>query len=372
MRRKVLLMGLTFILLVGLITAASLKPVSTAQADNLLQDVPRLDGYQVYFTEAAGEASRFDRSSVGLSRLAGLIELLGADLYTLEWRNGIPAEADLLVIAGPINDITPEQTAWLWDYLQGGGRLLVLAEPAVAPSKAFKSNAGLFQLMWDDMGLRVRDDVVVTESGEVRPVVPPTPRPKEGQPTPAPGPAEDTPILISNILATSINSLHPTTQGLEIGLNFFGTRSIEVDTTPREVQVTPLVYSDSQYYGEKDFVTYLQTGYVQFNIDTDTTRTNLVLAAAMDNIVNGGRIMLIGDRDFATNGGGLQTSPSYSASFMYPDNVRFLVNTVAWLLDAESIAGEIAFPTPAPTATPTTTPSPTPLPEPTATPTASS
>jgi hypothetical protein len=89
----------------------------------------------------------------------------------------------------------------------------------------------------------------------------------------------------------------------------------------------------------------------------------------MENIATGTRVVVIGDREFATNGGGLQTSPPYSASFLYPDNPRFLVNAVAWLLDVESNASQLTFPTPGPTATPTTTPSPTPPPDLIATPT---
>lgn len=369
MRRKVLLVCSAFVIVIGMIAAAGVHSLPKAQADNFLQDVPRLDGYHIYFSESAGEASRFDRSGTGLSRLAGLIELLGANMYTLEWRNGIPADADLVVIAGPTADLPAEQIAWLWSYVQDGGRLLLLADPIVGTSKAFKARAGLFQLMWDDMGLRGREDVVVTESGETRQVIPPVPKPKADQPTPTPPAAVDVPVLISEFSATSVNTLHPIGSGLTGGLHFSGARSIEVDSAPRQSQVTPLVYSDSTFYGEIEFGTYLQLGYVQFNIDTDTTRTSLALAAAMDNIATEGRVVLIGDRDFATNGSGLQTSPAYSASFVYPDNPRFLLNAVAWLLGVESNASLLTFPTPGPTATPTTTPSPTPSPEPSATPT---
>jgi hypothetical protein len=360
---------MAFALTIGMVATAGVRPVPKAQADNWLQDVPRLEGYHIYFSESAGESSRFDRSGAGLSRLAGLLELLGADLYTLEWRNGIPADANLVVIAGPAADLPPEQIAWLWTYLQDGGHLLLLADPIVGASKAFKAKSGLFQLMWDNMGLRGREDVVVSESGEIRQVIPPTPKPKADEPTPTPPAAVEVPVLITELIASSVNTLHPVGTGLTGGLKFFGARSIEVDTAPRQSQVTPLVYSDSTFYGESDFATYLQSGYVQFNIDTDTTRTNLALAAAMENIASGTRIVFIGDREFATNGGGLQTSPAYSASFLYPDNPRFLVNAIAWLLNTESNASQLTFPTPGPTGTPTTTPSPTPSPEPSATPT---
>lgn len=369
MRRKVTLACATFLFLIAIVATASIRPIPKAQASNPLQNAPRLDGYHIYFSESAGEASRFDRTMSGLSRLAGIFELLGANLYTLEWRTGIPADANLLVIAGPTTDLPPEQIAWLWDYVQNGGRLLLIADPLVAPTKAFPSGQGLFKLMWDDMGLRARADVVVKESDQTRSVVPPAPAPKKDEPTSTPAPAVDVPLLISSFITTNVNTTHPITTGLTSGLAFLGARSIEVDTAPRNSEVTALVYSDRDFYGESDFTTYLQTGWVQFNINTDTTRTALVLAAAMNDNVSGTRIVLIGDRDFATNGGGLQTSPSYSASFLYPDNVRFLVNAAAWLLGVGSISDQLTFPTPGPTETPTITPSPTPSPLPTASPT---
>ncbi len=94
-----LLIGILVVLL-GL----SVQPASV-QADELLQGVPRLDGKNIYFTESAQEASRFDRSDAGLSRFAGLLSQLGANLYTLEWRTGFPTDADLIVIAGPVTDL---------------------------------------------------------------------------------------------------------------------------------------------------------------------------------------------------------------------------------------------------------------------------
>ena len=71
----------------------------------------------------------------GLSRLAGLLELQGAELYTLEWRTGIPFDADLIIIAGPRSVLNAEQTAWLWAYLQDGGRLLLIADPVIGQGK---------------------------------------------------------------------------------------------------------------------------------------------------------------------------------------------------------------------------------------------
>jgi hypothetical protein len=364
MRRRTLLALATFSLIV-VVAALSVRPASPARADFFLQDQPRLEGHHIYFSELAGEASRFDRSEVGLSRLAGLLDLLGADMYTLEWRNGIPADADLIVIAGPTRDLTPDQTAWLWVYLDRGGRLLLLADPPFGDVSGFSTRSGLMQLMWSDMGLLGQDDALVLESSLSRLAAPPPAQVRGGQPTSTPAPAVEVPVLVTDFLTSRFDETHPITTGLQGDLAFFGARSLEVDSTPHKAVVTSLVFSPSSFYGETDFRTYLDSGYVEYNIGTDTARTSLAVAAAMEDPTSGTRIVLIGDREFATNGQGLQTSPPYSGSFLHPANVHFLLNAITWLLQVQPVSDQFSFPTPGPTVTPTITPSPTPLPAPT-------
>ncbi len=122
--------GLLAAIVIFVMFSLSFHPV--VQADALLQDVPRLDGMNIYFTEAAGEASRFDRSDVGLSRFAGLLSQLGANLFTLEWRTGFPSDADLIVIAGPTSDFAPDQIARLWSYMNNKGRVLLFADAVLS------------------------------------------------------------------------------------------------------------------------------------------------------------------------------------------------------------------------------------------------
>jgi hypothetical protein len=358
MRRKLSLLILTTLTSIVLLVAAAGPAATNVQADSALAGLPRLDGFHIYFSESLGEASRFDRSDVGLSRLAGLMQLYGADLYTLDWRTGIPADADLVVIAGPGTDLEVEQAAWLWSYLQNGGRLLLITDPLLGRNRALSSVRGFFVLMWEDMGLRARNDVVVFESADTRMAVPPPASVRRDEPTSTPAPPVEVPFLIANFSTLNLNPGHPITAGIQEPLYFFTARSLEIDETPREDSVTALVFSDPGFYGESDYNTYLTSGFVEYNIDLDTTRTTLPLAAALENIATRYRIVLIGDREFVTNGGGLQTSPPYSPNFLHPGNVRFLMRAVAWLLESDAV--EPTFPEPGPTATPTTTPSPTP------------
>src|SRR5690606_16743685 len=82
----------------------------------------------------------------------------------------------------------------------------------------------------------------------------------------------------------------------------------------------------------------------------------LTLATAYENPDSEMRFVLVGDRDFAANGFGLQSSPPNTDSFSHPDNIRFLLNSITWLLGADSV--EVSFPTPGPTATATLVPTP--------------
>lgn len=361
MRQKVLLAVLAVLLVGGMLTPNSL--IVPVHADNLLQDMPRLDGMQIYFTEAGDEASRFDRTDTGLSRLAGLLRQAGAALHTLEWRTRFPDDADLIIIAGPTSDLSDDQTARLWSYVNNNGRLLLLADPLIDRNRALPGErGGLFTLMWDDLGMRGRDDIVLTEGEAV--AAPAADAEAETDADSAPAQQTGSAAPVTFFSTEALNPNHPITADLNEALVFFGARSLEIDSSIEIFDAQSLAYSADAFYGESAFNDYLNDGVLEYNIGSDTTRGPLTLISALHNPATGTRIVLIGDREFATNGAGLQTSPPRSASFLYPGNVRLLLNAVTWLLDVEAI--DMSFPTPAPTATATITPSPTP--EPTATP----
>lgn len=313
-------------------------------------------GARIYFTESNNEPSRFDRDATGVSRFAGLLENLDAQLLTLDWRNGIPEDADLVIIPGPglRGNLTAAQVADLWLYMSKGGRLLLLSDPIVHQTRDMISNIGLFELTWLRYGLRGRDDWLVTP-GELQTIQIPEIPEEVAEGVDPEDPEEvklvtvEVPVLISDFTTTNITTSHPITAGLQGDLAFFGARSLEIDVTAGASVRTPLVFSDPDFYGETDYFQYLETGYSDYLVDVDVAPGNEPLAVAFADNPTGARMVLIGDRDFAVNGRGLATSPAYSDSFVYPANAQFLVQAVAWLLDAEAPA--VSFPTPAPTET---------------------
>lgn len=322
-------------------------------------DTGALAGIHIYFSEASNEASPFDRSDEGISRLAGLLQELGAELYTIDWRVDVPLDAELVVIAGPTRDLSAEAIARLWVYLTQGGKLFLLAEPLVTRvqdgvstienNRALQSTRGFFELTWSDYGIRGRDDVLLAlaESGST----------------------DAAPI-------TDFTTTVPDTSIIDSGgeLAFFGARSIEFDSSLQRYQVTPVVFAADGFYGETGFADYVDTGVLAYDAELDIAPEQLAVAVAAEQPDTGARILLIGDRQFVTNGGGLQTSPPNTTNLVYPGNVQFTLDGIGWLLGIESpVTIPIAYSAPGPTATntPTTTPAPSSTAEPEATQSAS-
>ncbi len=333
--------SLQFISVMMVIVGIAIQ-ASSLQAGRFWQEVPRLDGVHIYFSEDNKELSPFDRSDQGLSRLAGLLSSLGAQIERLDWRRDIPADADLVVIAGPTKDLGDDQSARLWAYLKAGGALLVLAEPLtvtntpegstlVEYNKAFQDGRGLMLLTWADYGVSTRGDLVVE-------------REPQGE-------------LTIGFVASGRRAAHPILEGIEGDLAFFGARSILFDASIQPFSVTPLLFAGDEFYGETAYIDYVQVGEIGYAAGQDTPPNLLALAVAAEDAQRTSRIVIIGDRDFATNGGGLRTSPPNTAAFVFPANVQFLLQAVAWLVGADGAAGvPLTFPTPMPTATPAPSP----------------
>lgn len=119
---------------------------------------------KILFTVGHGELSLDDHSPEGMSLAR---ELLGKDNFELEeWASigqaQVPPDTDLLVIAGPDSTFLEPELRVLRDYLEGGGRMLVLLDPTLAPGGGLVET-GLERLL-ADFGVAVGEDIVVDPS----------------------------------------------------------------------------------------------------------------------------------------------------------------------------------------------------------------
>lgn len=125
---------------------------------------------KVYFVTGHGERDINNRERDGFAGLAG--ELRNANFVVeplaLAQMKDVPADADIVVIAGPRVDFIPEEVDSLRRYLKRGGHVMLLVDaPGAKPAPM--TNLKAFAREWAvDLG----DNVVVDSRGLQSPLIP--------------------------------------------------------------------------------------------------------------------------------------------------------------------------------------------------------
>ena len=82
---------------------------------------------KAYFLQGHGEPSLTDSGNTGFQKFMSVLQENYITVTNLSWvgNAGVPADADLLIIAGPENHLSEPELQHIGQYLREGGRLLV-------------------------------------------------------------------------------------------------------------------------------------------------------------------------------------------------------------------------------------------------------
>ena len=118
----------------------------------------------VYFVQGHGERDPASTEREGYSALVEALERdnLGVETVVLAQTGAVPADATVLVIAGPETDLLPAEADLVREWLDAGGKLLLLLDP---PETADEPDAPNLVALAADWGMEVGTDVVVDASG---------------------------------------------------------------------------------------------------------------------------------------------------------------------------------------------------------------
>lgn len=118
---------------------------------------------KVYFVQGHGEKDTTSSERSGYSTiLSGLqSENYATDTLVLAQTGSVPADASVVVIAGPTVDLLPSEIDALRTYLEAGGKLVVLADPAGKGGQPL-TNLTAFLKEW---GVDLGNNVVIDISG---------------------------------------------------------------------------------------------------------------------------------------------------------------------------------------------------------------
>lgn len=265
----------------------------------------------------------------GLSKLADIFRSLGAEVIYRNIIEPIPDEASVVVLARPMRAMGTAESAYLWDFLESGGNLLVafdpestfILSPSVERGANIRSRIGrgaLAELFDADFGIRMYDTFVAEPYVSNASLLRVDTMYSIGMPDNVPNPITE-PLRDYNL-----------------PLWVWGARHMRVEPFVIGGQALPLIYTDTAF-AETDpgiFPTGrtaadVATAPVEMNIGEDFTGRLNMGAIGMD-LRTGARLAVLGDSEMLQNGFGLVSS---GPTPRYPANRIFAERLAAWLLE---------------------------------------
>jgi len=268
---------------------------------NAIIKVQRSEAKKVYFVQGHGEKDPGDTERGGYSVAKKELEDQGFKVETvnLASEGKVPPDAKVLVLAGATAEPFAQELQFVNDFLNSGGGLLLMVDPAPAPS---------FDSFLKGWGVTVDNDVVLDVSGAGRLM----------------GAGPQIPLVLRY-------ESHKITERLK-GMTFFPlARSVEPSKeSVTGVTVETLFKSNPNSWGETD----LKTPEASFDEKKDL-KGPLSLAVALSKEVKPAsdkgpaikaRMVAVGDSDFAVN-----------AYFPAQRNGDLFLNMVSWLAQEEDL-----------------------------------
>lgn len=287
---------------------------------------------KVVFTRGHGEAPLDVGGMRSLSAARNYFdkENFLVDTWTSLGAREVPKGTDLLVIAGPTVGFLPEELELFSSYLEGGGRLLVMLDPALTET-GLPLDLGLEDWL-AGFGVGISDDFIID-------------------------PESDAAFVGPEIIATSEYGVHPIVEPLAgdgAPVMFSLARSVQgLDAVPEGMQITELVRTSDAAWGETDFenldaygfdeadvpgpvamgvaVTFSGSARAEVPGTTEAGTTEAANPEAVTDDAGGalaaaseGRLVVFGDLDFASD-----------VSVSNAGNSSLLLNTFNWLVQRE-------------------------------------
>jgi len=256
------------------------EPVGYPSEENITNSLLRLARTSqpiVYFVAGHGESNLASYKDHGTSGLSATLRDLGLDVraYLGPTRPDPPSDADLIILLAPERNLMEGELEGIERYLEErGGRMLVMLEPGV--------HSNLEELL-ERWGFGLPDRVIADSRNS---------------------PLLEEPEPIS-LIANGFSTWHPVSRKLNVRTPVLmpSTRPVLPERKPSlKDQLSGLVYSSRTSWSESDVHASLAGQSISPDPD-ETSGQEIPLAAAGVYPRAGGeaRIVVIGDRDFASN-----------------------------------------------------------------------
>lgn len=269
---------------------------------------------KVYFVQGHGEKEPNRTERDGYSALSGMLR---RDNYMVErlvlaQQKEVPADATVVVIAGPTSDLLPAELEALRQYLGRAGKLMVLADPPVGGEGAQLPN---LEALLNEWGVALGDNVVVDVSGATN------------EPSIAVAATYPMHAITERFATLTIYPLARTIEPIAGGTNGRVPQPI-VETSGgswAESNLASLTTGVQMEEGSGDKPGPLSLG-VAVSAASESAPADAAASAGAEAPKPETRLVVFGDSDFATN--------AYAG---VPGNPNFFANAVNWLAQQENL-----------------------------------
>jgi ABC-type uncharacterized transport system involved in gliding motility auxiliary subunit len=273
------------------------RPSGTSEQElaNAILKVTRETLKKVCFLEGHGEKSLTDNEPTGYAAVEKNLKDENYETQTIRLVSAtqVPADCAVLVVAGPKQPLLPPEASMIGKYLDGGGKAMLLLDPDMDPA------AGDLLKAWN---VQLNNDTVIDVSAASQMV--------------RAGPYA--PIVMSY-------GAHPITRDFGRTMTVFPlARSIKVgEASGSGATTTSILNTSESSWGETEV-----KPDVPPQLGPTDTKGPVTLGVAATKTTEGkeGRLLVIGDSDFASNG-----------AIRFQRNGDLFLNSVNWLAQDEDL-----------------------------------
>ncbi|MBL8089474.1 MAG: GldG family protein [Anaerolineales bacterium] len=211
----------------------------------------------------------------------------------------IPADAEVIVVAGPQKPLSQDEVNMLKGFVDKGGSLVVMQDPR-ALTEFGTAYDPIAKYLSQDWGIIINNDLILDFSGTT-----------------------DNQL---NAVSESAN-MHPITQNLSQNYAVIMPNAQSLSTKPLDsvdVVVTPLIFTSANSYGETK-LDVSEGEQIQYDEGIDNIGP-LNMAVAGENLTTKGRVVVFGNSLFAIN-----------AYFDVYGNGNFFINSLDWAAEQENL-----------------------------------
>ena len=267
----------------------SFVPITDKQERDMSTAISRLlqqGNFTAYFDVGFGQSSLTDGSAGSLSIALQLLSFEGWQTVEFDLGEGaslgrdIPDDASVVVLANPTEQYPQAVVDMLDRYLAQGGALYILADVDFTGVGFLSEGSILDEYLWQNWGLRAMEAVVVDDA-----------------PIDSPSPLD---VMSFQIYDSPITAGVNVPEEPDSNTQFRLARPIQVDDTP-PVNNGQAILSSPYSYAETNLTEVGLNDSYAYDEGEDIPG-QMVTVAFAENADTGGRVLMVGDSDFATNG----------------------------------------------------------------------